>query len=120
MNDGKYKTIFKKLVLTNRNNFLEQFQIRINGYLYRLVSLSAGQEKKLIIPHLATGYQVTVDEVEEDINMLLPENATYYDRDFFKTLAVDDVVDWRYDDGTLEADKVKHSEVPVDDEILYG
>lgn len=108
------------ITLKNQSPVLQQAQIRINGYLYKLVTLLPHQEKRFILLGVSPDHQVTVDLVEEDINLLLLENATLNNPAFFKTLAVDDVVAWRYDDGTLEADKIKHSQVPLDDEILYG
>ena len=110
----------EQLIISNNTKFLQQAQIRINGYLYKLVTLLPHQEKRFILLGVSPDHQVTVDLVEEDINLLLLENATLTNPAFFKTLAVDDVVAWRYDDGTLEVDKIKHSQVPVDDEILYG
>lgn len=110
----------EQLIISNNTKFLQQAQIRINGYLYKLVTLLPYQEKRFILLGVSPDHQVTVDLVEEDINLLLLENTTLDNKTFCKTLAADDVVAWRYDDGTLEADKIKHSQVPVDDEILYG
>lgn len=108
------------LTLTNQQSAMQNVQIRINGYLYQVVTLLPHQTKRCYLLGIGPNHQVTVDLVEKEINLLLPENATCGNKDFFKVLSLDDRRDWRYDDGTLEADKIKHSQVPLPDEILYG
>lgn len=95
----------EKIIIRNRTDNLIQCQIRINGYLYKIISLFPNQEKQVVLTNLNSHHHVTVDDVETDIDLTLSENSTYYHKEFFESLSVDDIVQWRYEGETVETNE---------------
>lgn len=66
--------------------------VRVNGYLMDLFLVEAGRTYHYPLRPLAQGLEVTVEEVVEDVDLLLPENRTYRQFHLFKHLSPDDVI----------------------------
>ncbi|MGI0282888.1 hypothetical protein ACRE2P_07435 [Streptococcus pneumoniae] len=70
------------LIMENMTNHLLLVQIRVHGYLLDFASIE-GQRQKHYLPQTV---ELTVDDVEEDVDLTLPENRSYQEADFFERM----------------------------------
>lgn len=66
--------------------------VRVNGYLMDLFLIEAGRTYHYPLRQVSPELEVAVEEVVADVDLLLPENKTYRQFEFFKTLSPDEVI----------------------------
>ena len=74
------------LIMENMTNHLLLVQIRVNGYLLDFASIEGQRQKHYRLRNLPQMIKLTVDEVEEDVDLTLPENRSYKEADFFERM----------------------------------
>ena len=74
------------LIMENMTNHLLLVQIRVNGYLLDFASIEGQRQKHYRLKNLPQTVEVTVDNVEEDVDLTLPENRSYKEADFFERM----------------------------------
>lgn len=72
------------LIMENMTNALILVQIRVNGYLLDFASIEGQRQKHYRLQNIPQEVLLTVDEVEEDVDLTLHENRSYKEADFFK------------------------------------
>lgn len=72
------------LIMENMTNHLLLVQIRVNGYLLDFASIEGQRQKHYRLRNLPKTIELTVDEVEKDVDLTLPENRSYKEADFFE------------------------------------
>ena len=70
------------LIMENMTNHLLLVQIRVNGYLLDFASIEGQRQKHYRLKNLPQTVELTVDDVEEDVDLTLPENRSYKEADF--------------------------------------
>ncbi|NQF82633.1 hypothetical protein HO405_06470 [Streptococcus suis] len=75
------------LVIENLTDNLMLYQVRVNGYLLDFVSAEGHVIRRYRLKDLPLDVELTVADVEDDVDLTLPENLTYRQFDFFKNLA---------------------------------
>ena len=73
------------LIMENMTNHLLLVQIRVNGYLLDFASIEGQRQKHYPLKKLSQTVEVTVDNVEDDVDLTLPENRSYQEADLFDT-----------------------------------
>ena len=74
------------LIMENMTNHLLLVQIRVNGYLLDFASIEGQRQKHYRLKNLPQTVELTVDDVEEDVDLTLPENRSYQEADFFERM----------------------------------
>ncbi|MTV94928.1 hypothetical protein GM532_01865 [Streptococcus pneumoniae] len=69
----------------NMTNHLLLVQILVHGYLLDFASIEGQRQKHYRLKNLPQTVELTVDDVEEDVDLTLPENRSYQEADFFDT-----------------------------------
>ncbi|MDS9008914.1 hypothetical protein RLL67_01935 [Streptococcus pneumoniae] len=72
------------LIMENMTNHLLLVQIRVHGYLLDFASIEG--QKHYRLKNLPQTVELTVDDVEEDVDLTLPENRSYQEADFFERM----------------------------------
>lgn len=80
------------LYVKNQSQVPMQLQIRVNGYLMDIIYLEPGYYRRYFLKDLPLDVTITVTDVEEEILLKRPENRTYRQFDFFKTLGPDQTI----------------------------
>ncbi|MCQ8260317.1 hypothetical protein NF418_02280 [Streptococcus suis] len=75
------------LVIENLTDKLMLYQVRVNGYLLDFVSAEGHVIRRYRLKDLPLDVELTVADVEDDVDLTLPENLTYRQFDFFQNLA---------------------------------
>lgn len=75
------------LVIENLTDKLMLYQVRVNGYLLDFVSAEGHVIRRYRLKDLPLDVELTVADVEDDVDLTLPENQTYRQFDFFQNLA---------------------------------
>ncbi|NQO82450.1 hypothetical protein HO950_04600 [Streptococcus suis] len=75
------------LVIENLTDNLMLYQVRVNGYLLDFVSAEGHVIRRYRLKDLPLDVELTVADVEDDVDLTLPENLTYRQFDFFQNLA---------------------------------
>ncbi|HEL1591689.1 TPA: hypothetical protein U2D29_001139 [Streptococcus suis] len=75
------------LVIENLTDNLMLYQVRVNGYLLDFVSAEGHVIRRYRLKDLPLDVELTVADVEDDVDLTLPENQTYRQFDFFQNLA---------------------------------
>ena len=73
-------------ILEDMTNHLLLVQIRVNGYLLDFASIEGQRQKHYRLKNLPQTVELTVDDVEEDVDLTLPENRSYQEADFFERM----------------------------------
>ncbi|RSI75087.1 hypothetical protein [Streptococcus oralis] len=73
------------LIMENMTNDLILVQIRVNGYLLDFASIEGQRQKHHRLQNIPQEVLLTVDEVEEDVDLTLHENRSYKEADFLNT-----------------------------------
>ncbi|MCQ9225738.1 hypothetical protein [Streptococcus suis] len=74
------------LVIENLTDKLMLYQVRVNGYLLDFVSAEGHVIRRYRLKDLPLDVELTVADVEDDVDLTLPENLTYRQFDFFQNL----------------------------------
>lgn len=74
------------LVIENLTDNLMLYQVRVNGYLLDFVSAEGRVIRRYRLKDLPLDVELTVADVEDDVDLTLPENLTYRQFDFFQNL----------------------------------
>lgn len=74
------------LIMENMTNHLLLVQIRVHGYLLDFASIEGQRQKHYRLKNLPQTVELTVDDVEEDVDLTLPENRSYQEADFFERM----------------------------------
>lgn len=72
------------VIIHNHVNSEMLFQIRVNGYLLDCVYMFPLGKKRYFLREIPHDAEITVENVEEEIDLTLPENCHQGDDDFFK------------------------------------
>lgn len=75
------------LVIENLTDKLMLYQVRVNGYLLDFVSAEGHVIRRYRLKDLPLDVELTVADVENDVDLTLPENLTYRQFDFFQNIA---------------------------------
>lgn len=75
------------LVIENLTDKLMLYQVRVNGHLLDFVSAEGRVIRRYRLSDLPLDVELTVADVEDDVDLTLPENLTYRQFDFFQNLA---------------------------------
>lgn len=75
------------LVIENLTDKLMLYQVRVNGYLLDFVSAEGRVIRRYRLKDLPLDVELTVADVEDDVDLTLPENLTYRQFDFFQNIA---------------------------------
>ncbi|HEU9564963.1 TPA: ATP-binding cassette domain-containing protein [Streptococcus pneumoniae] len=65
---------------------LKTIPIRVHGYLLDFASIEGQRQKHYRLKNLPQTVELTVDDVEEDVDLTLPENRSYQEADFFERM----------------------------------
>lgn len=74
------------LIIKNKTDKLMLVQIRVNGYLLDFASVEGLGTRYYSLKNLPLEVDLTVADVEEDVDLTLPENKTYRQFEFFEQL----------------------------------
>lgn len=74
------------LIMENMTNHLILVQIRVNGYLLDFASLEGQRQKHYRLRNIPQNVLLTVDDVEDDVDLTLLENRSYKEAGFFERL----------------------------------
>lgn len=72
------------LVIENLLNFPLMVAIRVDGYLWDLLLLQENEKRYYPMYSISSERKLSVHPVDEDVDLTLPENASYLNRQLFK------------------------------------